>query len=97
VTQPRGTEAGTPPASYATDLFIRHGELILALLVDVPDPVDDDDQVWIETLATAGPVGIPHDVMAEILGITIDEWLTPEPERDEEDDGCDDLELYDDD
>ena len=60
------------PASYATDLFIRHGELIGRLPQDVPDPVDNDDEVWIEAI-TAGP------------------------ERDEEDDGCDDHELYDDD
>ncbi len=88
-------EAGTAPASDLTELFRTHGLLIAALPEDVPDPVDDDDQVWIETLATIGMVGIPHADMAAILGITIDEWLTPAPEGD--DDDCDDLELYDDD
>ncbi len=83
-------EAGTAPASA---LFIRHGVMIAALPEDVPDRVDDDDQVWIETLATIGMVGIPHADMAAILGITIDEWLTPAPEGD--DDDCDDFELYD--
>ncbi len=83
------------PASYATDLFRTHAVLIAALPEDVPDPVADDDQLWIEPLATTGPVGIPHADMAAILGITIDEWLTPAPEGD--DDDCDDSELYDDD
>jgi len=61
----KGAEAGPPPASDLAGLFIRHGELILALPEDVPDPVDDDDPVWIETLAAAGTVGIPHDDRAE--------------------------------
>ncbi len=88
-------EAGTAPASDLTELFRAHGEMILSLPEDVPAPVDDDDEVWIETLATSGPVGIPHDDMAAILGITIGEWLTPAPKG--EDDDCDDFELYDDD
>ncbi len=83
------------PASNMADLFRAHGAMILELAEDVPDPVDDDDQLWIEPLATTGPVGIPHADMAATLGITIDEWLTPAPEGD--DDDCDDLELYDDD
>ena len=80
-----------------TDLFIRHGELIAALPQDISEPVDDDDQVWIETLATAGPVGIPHDVMAEILGITLHEWLTPTmttASNGSTDNDSDDFELY---
>ena len=82
-------EAGTAPASDLTELFRAHGAMILELPEDVPDPVDDDDQVWIEPLATAGPAGIPHAVMAEILGITIDEWLAPDERPDDDDDDDD--------
>ncbi len=75
----------------ASDLFTRHGVMIAALPEDVPDRVDDDDQVWIETLATSGPVGIPHAVMADILGITREAWLAPGemPEHDDDDDMID--------
>jgi len=90
VTRLRGTEAGTPPVSDATDLFRAHGVLIGRLPEDVPDPVDDDDQIWISAITT-GPVGIPHAVMAEILGITIEDWLAPDeiPEHDDDDDTID--------
>ena len=64
--------------------------LIAALPEDVDDPVDDDDQVWIETLATAGPVGIPHAVMASILGISLEAWLAPDERPDDDDDNDDD-------
>jgi hypothetical protein len=70
-------EAGIPPASDMADIFRAHGAMIAALPEDVPEPVDDDDEVWIETLATSGPVGIPHDDMAAILGTTLEAWLAP--------------------
>ncbi len=38
MTRPTTLEAGTAPASYANDLFIRHGELILAL----PDAMQNE-------------------------------------------------------
>ncbi len=79
-------EAGTAPASDLTGLFRAHGLLIAALPEDVPAPVDDDDQVWIETLATTGPVGLPHADMADILGITREAWLAPGERPDDDDD-----------
>ena len=60
MTRLRGTEAGPPPASDLAALFRAHGAKIAALPVDLPDLVDDGDEVWIETLATAGPIDIPH-------------------------------------
>ena len=75
----RGTEAGIRPASYATRTDYRaHGAMIAALPDNMQGAVDDDDDetVWIETIATSPVVvGIPHDVMVEILGITLEAWL----------------------
>jgi len=80
-------EAGAVPASDLSSLFRAHGAMIAALPEDVPDLVDDDDQLWVELLATSGAVGIPLADMAAILGISVDEWLTPEemPEHDDDD------------
>ena len=75
MTRLAGMEAGIRPASYATRTDYRaHGAMIAALAEDMQDAVDDDDDetVWIQTIATTGPVGIPHDVMASILGISLE-------------------------
>jgi len=82
-------EAGAVPASDLSSLFREHAVMIAAIPEDVPAPVDDDDEVWIEALVAAGPVGIPHAVMADLLGITIDAWLAPDERPDDDDDDDD--------